>query len=162
MQCIFSYAVLTNHKMEPNALHTLQSKQVSGEGTTSMSWIIKQFSWRNSLGWIACFPAALWIETFLQNITIQMYSNHPGLAEIKGLVTVSCQHPKWLHCEFAAEFWTFYLKTDHLSNAISEANGDQRKLYSIIQSLTCVNKDNPLPEHESVQQLADIFADFFI
>ena len=28
--------------------------------------------------------------------------------------------------------------------------------------MTCVNKDNPLPEHESVQQLADSFADFFI
>ena len=55
-----------------------------------------------------------------------------------------------------------YLKTNHFSDAIHEANGDQKRLFSIIQSLTCVNRDNPLPDHVSIQQLANDFANFFI
>ena len=35
-------------------------------------------------------------------------------------------------------------------------------MYSIIQSLTCINKENPLPDHSSIQQLANDFADFFL
>ncbi len=35
-------------------------------------------------------------------------------------------------------------------------------MFSIIQSLTSVNRDNPLPDHVSIQQLANDFANFFI
>ena len=37
---------------------------------------------------------------------------------------------------------------------IIEAEGDQKKLYSIIKSLTAVNSEMPLPHHTSIQQLA--------
>ncbi len=53
-------------------------------------------------------------------------------------------------------------KTSHYSDAISEASGDQKKLYSIIQSLSSGTRDNPLPTHESIQQLADDFGDYFV
>ncbi len=50
----------------------------------------------------------------------------------------------------------------HYQNEISEASGNQKKLFSIIQELASVHRDNPLPDHESVKQLADQFGDFFI
>ena len=49
-----------------------------------------------------------------------------------------------------------------LVNEISQASSNQKKLYSIITSLTYGVRDNPLPPHESIQQLADDFGDFFI
>ena len=45
---------------------------------------------------------------------------------------------------------------------IIEAEGDQKKLYSIIKSLTAVNSEMPLPDHTSIQQLAGDFGQFFI
>ena len=53
-------------------------------------------------------------------------------------------------------------RTDYLSKLISDANGDQKKLYRIIQSLASVKRDNPLPEHSSITQLANDFGDFFV
>ncbi len=50
----------------------------------------------------------------------------------------------------------------HYESAILDASGNQRKLFSIIQELASVKKDCPLPEHESVQELADRFGDYFI
>ena len=48
------------------------------------------------------------------------------------------------------------------SDAIIEAEGDQKKLYSIIKSLTAVNSEMPLPNHTSIQQLAGDFGQCFI
>ena len=48
------------------------------------------------------------------------------------------------------------------SEAIIEAEGDQKKIYSIIKSLTAVKSDMPLPQHTSTQQLAEDFGQFFI
>ena len=48
------------------------------------------------------------------------------------------------------------------SEAIIEAEGDQKKHYSIIKSLTAVKSDIPLPQHTSTQQLAKDFGQFFI
>ena len=53
-------------------------------------------------------------------------------------------------------------KCSFFSDAIIEAKGDQKKLYSIIKSLTAVNSDMPMPHHTSIQQLADDFGQFFI
>ncbi len=61
--------------------------------------------------------------------------------------------------------YSFMLKLAHRNyyeSAISEASGNQRKLFSIIQELAFVKKDSPLPECDSLQQLADNFGDFFI
>ncbi len=52
--------------------------------------------------------------------------------------------------------------TNFLSNAVSEAKGDQRKLYNLIQSLTSVKRATPLPPHDSIEQLANDFGDFFV
>ena len=38
----------------------------------------------------------------------------------------------------------------------------QGKLHSIINSLTRVNRDTPLPAHDSIAQLANDFGNFFI
>ena len=48
-------------------------------------------------------------------------------------------------------------KCSFFSDAIIEAQGDQKKLYSIITSLTAVKSDMPLPQHISTQQLAKDF-----
>ena len=53
-------------------------------------------------------------------------------------------------------------KCSFFSDAIIEAKGDQKKLYSIIKSLTAVTSDMPMPHHTSIQQLADDFGQFFI
>ena len=53
-------------------------------------------------------------------------------------------------------------KCSFFSDVIIEAEGDQKKLYSIVKSLTAVNSDIPLPHHTSLQQLADDFGQFFI
>ena len=53
-------------------------------------------------------------------------------------------------------------KCSFFSDAIIEAQGDQKKLYSIIKSLTAVKLDMPLPRHTSTQQLAEDFGQFFI
>ena len=53
-------------------------------------------------------------------------------------------------------------KCSFFSDVIIEAEGDQKKLYSTIKSLTTVNSDMPMPHHTSIQQLADDFGQFFI
>ena len=53
-------------------------------------------------------------------------------------------------------------KCSFFSDAIIKAEGDQKKLYSIIKSLTAVKSDMPLPHHTSLQHLADDFGQFFI
>ena len=53
-------------------------------------------------------------------------------------------------------------KCSLFSDAIIEAKGDQKKLYSIIKSLTAVKSDMPLPHHTSLQQLAEDIRQFFI
>ena len=50
---------------------------------------------------------------------------------------------------------------DYYESAIADASGNQRKLFSIIQELASVRKDSPLPECDSLHQLANSFGDFF-
>ncbi len=51
---------------------------------------------------------------------------------------------------------------EHYESEIAGAAGNQKKLFSIIQELASVKKDTPLPDCESIQQLADSFGDFFL
>ena len=51
---------------------------------------------------------------------------------------------------------------EHYENAISDASGNQKKLFSIIQELVSVHRNNPLPDCESLQELANRFGDFFV
>ncbi len=51
---------------------------------------------------------------------------------------------------------------DHYQTEIAGAHGNQKKLFSIIQQLASVHHENPLPDHDSLQELADRFGDFFI
>ncbi len=51
---------------------------------------------------------------------------------------------------------------NHYESEIREASGNQRKLFAIIQELASVKRDSPLPDHESIQKLADSFSDFFL
>ena len=53
-------------------------------------------------------------------------------------------------------------KCSFFSDTIIEAKGDQKKIYSIIKSLTAVKSDIPMPHHIWTQQLADNFGQFFI
>ena len=53
-------------------------------------------------------------------------------------------------------------KCSFFSDVIIKAEGDQKKLYSIMKSLTAVKSDMPLPHHTLTQQLADEFRQFFI
>ena len=51
---------------------------------------------------------------------------------------------------------------DHYESEIIGAKGNQRKLFSIIQELAAVNKDNPLPDYTCIKELADQFGDFLL
>ena len=51
---------------------------------------------------------------------------------------------------------------EHYESEILGASGNQRKLFSIIQELSSTKKDSPLPDHDSIQQLANSFGEFFI
>ncbi len=51
---------------------------------------------------------------------------------------------------------------EYFQSEIADASGNQRKLFSIIQQLASVRHVNPLPDHDSIQELADRFGQFFI
>ena len=52
-------------------------------------------------------------------------------------------------------------KVDYWSGEIMEASGNQKKLFSIIKSLCDDTRENPLPSHSSVAELANDFGNFF-
>ncbi len=52
-------------------------------------------------------------------------------------------------------------KKDHWSTLITDAKGDQKKLFTIVRTLTGDSKSNPLPPHSSESDLANDFANFF-
>ena len=54
------------------------------------------------------------------------------------------------------------LKRDHIQKKVAEANGDQKKLYSVFNSLVDNNNVTILPNHHSDKELADKFADYFV
>ncbi len=52
-------------------------------------------------------------------------------------------------------------KVDYYTSEIQNAAGSQKRLFSIISSLACQPKENPLPAHTSVKALANEFGNFF-
>ena len=53
-------------------------------------------------------------------------------------------------------------KTEIISGKITELKGDTKNLYSLLYQLTRNEKENPLPERENDQDLANQFTDYFI
>ncbi len=51
---------------------------------------------------------------------------------------------------------------EHYESEIMKAKGNQKKLFSIIQELTSVKRETPLPDHTCIKELANNFGDFFI
>ena len=52
--------------------------------------------------------------------------------------------------------------TQVLSDKVSGCGWDTKKLYSIVNGLIGRTVDNPMPESESDEQLAEDFADYFM
>ncbi len=55
----------------------------------------------------------------------------------------------------------FNTRVDYHTNEIKAAAGNQKKLFAIISSLSCQSKENPLPPHTSIKDLANDFGNFF-
>ena len=53
-------------------------------------------------------------------------------------------------------------RKEFLSKSILECEKDNKKLYKLASSLMCVTKENPLPECDTKEDLANQFAKFFI
>ena len=53
-------------------------------------------------------------------------------------------------------------KKDYYSGRISDCANDQKQLFKIVNSLFHKSKETPLPSHESPEELADRFANFFV
>ena len=49
----------------------------------------------------------------------------------------------------------------HLSHLISEAKGDSKKLFFLINVLCDKKQSNPLPQHDSVENFVNEFGNFF-
>ena len=53
-------------------------------------------------------------------------------------------------------------RTESLREKINEYNKDAKKLYSLTNNLTNSKTDNPMPDAESDEALANTFADYFV
>ena len=53
-------------------------------------------------------------------------------------------------------------KTEIISEKINELRGNTKSLYSLVYQLTRNEKENPLPERENNEDLANQFADYFM
>ena len=53
-------------------------------------------------------------------------------------------------------------KSETVSSSILEMKGDSRKIFDLVSNLTGSHSENPLPESDSDNDLADRFADFFL
>ena len=52
-------------------------------------------------------------------------------------------------------------RSESLREKINECNRDTKKLYSVINNLINSKTDNPMPDAESNEALANMFADYF-
>ena len=53
-------------------------------------------------------------------------------------------------------------KTSYYHDEVMRCNGDQKKLYTLVNKLTKSQQETPLPDHESKAELADNFGEFFV
>ena len=54
------------------------------------------------------------------------------------------------------------IKKEKITVKVFKCDGDSKKLYDLVSNLTGTKADNPLPEHNDSEQLANEFADFFM
>ena len=54
------------------------------------------------------------------------------------------------------------IKKEKITAKVLKCDRDLKKLYNLVSNITGTNADNPLPEHNDSEQLADEFADFFM
>ena len=54
------------------------------------------------------------------------------------------------------------IKKEKITAKVLECDRDSKKLYDLVSNLTGTKADNPLPEHNDSEQLANEFADFFM
>ena len=54
------------------------------------------------------------------------------------------------------------LKKAHINDSLLSAKGDQKKLFSVFNNLVDGNHDAQLPDHQSEEELANRFSNFFI
>ena len=52
------------------------------------------------------------------------------------------------------------IKKEKITAKVLECDRDSKKLYDLVSNLTGIKADNPLPEHNDSEQLANEFADF--
>ena len=52
-------------------------------------------------------------------------------------------------------------KVDHFNFIIKENENDQRQLFKVVKGLCRSFKESPLPEHDSKEELAENFGQFF-
>ena len=75
------------------------------------------------------------------------------------------EHHLWLAHVKERRIYTALLRSKRkevISNEVSGCGKDTKKLYKLVSNITSVHKDNPLPDSESNQDLADKFADYFM
>ncbi len=53
-------------------------------------------------------------------------------------------------------------RVEHFSNKVSECDGDQGKLFKLVNKLSGLSTENPLPDHSDPYQLANKFGQFFV
>ena len=54
------------------------------------------------------------------------------------------------------------IKKEKITAKVFKCDRDSKKLYDLVSNLTGTKADNPLPEHNDSEQLANEFADFFM
>ena len=73
------------------------------------------------------------------------------------------EHHLWLAHVKERRIYTALLRSKRkevISNEVSGCGKDTKKLYKLVSNITGVLKNNPLPDSESNQDLADKFADY--
>ena len=75
-----------------------------------------------------------------------------------GLVSDSINYKK--HCKIVGNM-IHYSKSFYYNNNIKETDGDQKKMFQVIDKVICTNEKTLLPSCSSNIELADKFADFF-
>ena len=53
------------------------------------------------------------------------------------------------------------IKKEKITAKVLECDRDSKKLYDLVSNLTGTKADNPLPEHNDSEQLANDFVDIF-
>ena len=75
---------------------------------------------------------------------------------------LTVDHENFLQIRKETTLLSKSLKRDGIRKKIADANGDQRKLYSVFNNLVDKGSDIVLPDHDCDEQLANHFSDYFV